>query len=321
MFQTNSSICITPGEFPIDFLVSRLKGRRCRLPREWEKIAASTDPVNLLHGSPLYPFLTEFGKNGAWRFMRAEHRWVMARMNKRLITRFEYYFLYLQMHELFSCLRLRLHGGQQQRIEHRLHTGLLDKTTKTLLLSSVSNDELLLKLEEQSSLMAILLKDSAVTYRRHGLQTTEETVMDTFFLKLSTRRLHSVLKIFFSRLIDMRNLLILYKHIHLQMKKPPAFIGGGDVSTSLLEKAALDGDSSIIHRLLQTSEDRMAGGDLENALFSYMARSLKKNALEPTGTGFIILYFWEIFILATRMSEILSSVSFEPKAASGGRNQ
>lgn len=305
MLPMDNHAYLRPCEFPTDFLVSRLKGRRSHLPWKWDGPAAA-DPASLLHGSPVYPYLAEFGKDGSWQFMLAEYRWVTARMNRRLTERFRHYFLYLQVHELFVCLRLRKHGRRQQKMAQRLAAGLLDRFTKTQLLSSSPTDSVLLKLEQQSPLGHDLLKGWAGTYRQHGLQAVEEAVMTRFFFRLDSQKLHPVFRKFFSQLIDMRNLLTLHKYLHWQMKRPPAYIEGGTIASSLLDMIGLHRDSQALLRLAQVEEETITGCSLENSLLARLSHTLKKDIHEPTGTGFILFYFWEIFLLTRKASEILS---------------
>ena len=85
-------------EYPTEFLVARLQGKKSRLFQDWEKLLSRTDLQIFLLDTPFYPHLAEFGNAGMWRYLADEHQWVYVRMNPSLRKLFAPY---------FNCVRIQ----------------------------------------------------------------------------------------------------------------------------------------------------------------------------------------------------------------------
>ena len=101
-------------EYPAEFLVARLLGKKGALFRNWEFLITSSDAVTSLQNTPFYPYLKKYAAPGIWRFLRHEHLWVYKRMNNTLRTHFEPYFIYHEINTLIVCLRY-LSGSERKR--------------------------------------------------------------------------------------------------------------------------------------------------------------------------------------------------------------
>ena len=108
-------------EYPADFLVARLHGKKGGLFRNWEFLIASSNPVESLQDSPFYPYLRKYAAAGIWRFLRNEHLWVYKRMNRQLRKNFSPYFAYHEISTLITCLRHQHGKCENEIVVQQLH--------------------------------------------------------------------------------------------------------------------------------------------------------------------------------------------------------
>src|SRR5210317_194660 len=110
-------------EYPAEFLVARLLGKKGALFNNWDSLIASSNVLESLQNTPFSPYLKKYAAPGIWRFLRNEHLWVYKSMNNKLRNHFESYFVYHEIRTLIVCLRY-LSGNEIDRVLQELHNSL-----------------------------------------------------------------------------------------------------------------------------------------------------------------------------------------------------
>ena len=136
-----------PSEYPTEFLVARLQGKKGRLFQDWDRLLSRTDLHELLRKTPLYGFFSDFGKVGIWRYLNHENQWVYIRMNPLLRKLFEPYFALQQAESLLASLRHIHSKGTLEDIEYQMTGSLLSKELMAILTSGKNISEIVSDLE------------------------------------------------------------------------------------------------------------------------------------------------------------------------------
>ena len=82
-----------PG-YPIEYLLSRIKGRRSRLIRDWKPLLFDPALYESLPTGATVGFQKGKNADAAWRNLMAEYQWVHSQMNQQLRDIFFSFFLY-----------------------------------------------------------------------------------------------------------------------------------------------------------------------------------------------------------------------------------
>jgi len=121
--------------------------------------------------------------------------------------------------------------------------------------------------------------------------------------------------VFFSRLIDARNIMSLYKYLRLELKsRPPFLLGGGIPETRLRELAEKDDMlqvGSLIHERTGIRVERPEPSLVELAFYKGMTRWLQKAGREPFGEALLLDYLWRCSIQAMNLSVLYHTRDLE----------
>ncbi len=93
-----------PG-YPIEYLLSRIKGRRSRLIRDWRPLLFDPALYESLPAARTGGGPKDRAADSVWRNLMAEYQWVYSQMNQRLRDIFFSFFLYTELRTIFICLR------------------------------------------------------------------------------------------------------------------------------------------------------------------------------------------------------------------------
>ncbi len=299
-------------EYPPDFLVARLKGKRARLKMDWATIQNAHDPAKHLNGNPVDHWLEKSGNDGLWQFLLLEYLWIYQRMNNAFRKIFMPYFFFVEGQFLLVCLRNRFQGSLSNEIRE-MTVPLLDQELVNILTEPASLDLLLEEMEKYFLTISPVFKGFLLAYQEHGFQALEQVFSEKIFAYLTSQKLHHLLKVFFARLIDMRNFLILYKALRWQVEHSPSFLPGGVISPAHFTDSFKKNDFEKIRKLagLQPAMEREKKGVLlESDLIDRLTAALKTNIYEPSGIAFILYYLWEQYCWRRSTSIILHTSSF-----------
>jgi vacuolar-type H+-ATPase subunit C/Vma6 len=302
-----------PG-YPSDYLLSRIRGRKARLIRNWTPLAASQAPLEHLPEYHYQRFSDTRSPEGIWRALLHEYRWVYFQMNEGLKNIFGPFFVYAELRTLFICLR-SLKEMKRSRAREVLSAGLLSEEFREIL--SESADELAAVQAIEAKLRRLSVQFSGITevLRLKGLSGFEHELARRYLSVIVKTRLDPVLQTFFRLLIDARNALALAKLLRLDKPTEHAFIQGGTADAARLKEILESRSRPELERVLSeiTGED-IASADLiklEAALYHGITRSLKKAGRSPLSIGPILEYLWGCSIEAMNLSVLCYSQGME----------
>jgi hypothetical protein len=290
--------------FPLDYLVSRLKGRKSRLVTDWDPLVKSTLPMDQL---PPGHYQTIFGisaPDAVWRALMAEYQWAYHQMNGQVRRTFAPFFLYGELRTLFICLR-NLRGLMRDRMQELLSVSILSGEIKDVLRRCPDELSAAQGIEEKFLGLSSLFKGIAETMRYEGLKGFEQKLAELFLSVIIADGLDPFLKAFFLQVIDARNILALAKLLKLEAAGHP-FISGGGTDAMKLREILDRRDVQAADKLVRGfTGEKTASADLsglEISLYQAISRSLKKEGRGSLGTGAVLDYLWRCSVEAMNLS-------------------
>jgi len=281
--------------YPGEYLLSRLKGRSAYLVTDWEPLISGTEPPEDLP-SPLWKdSITDGFREGLWRHLMKEYRWVYVQMNGGLREVFRPFFLYAEFRTLFHCLRYRA-AAEKGKIEEALSLSLLSERIKEILKGTDSVHAALEGIERLFSSFSGNFRGLRSKGEREGLRGAEHWLMMRFLEYTVDSGLHPVMRDFFIHLIDSRNVLLLSKSLRWGIKTEPLFTRGGNVSRDKLIGIRRNADpiefSSLIRRLTGMPVGEHGPVHVMHALSIWITKSLMRAGRSGSLEGFVLYYLW-----------------------------
>jgi vacuolar-type H+-ATPase subunit C/Vma6 len=307
-----------PG-FPTEYLLARIQGRRIRPAKD---MVFDTDRYFSIRSAYFGNLIGEYPEEGVWKRMMKEYQWVYLQMNHELKNIFTPFFLHAELKTVLMILRNKTGKRTLNNPDDSLRFSLLAGDVKEVL---VKDDEIPNILETFTiKFLSPACKPDFLkgAFLRNGMMGVEEILLNTFFEQLSNASLHPLIKKYFSRLIDIRNTLILYKHVRWNISADPQFIPGGTISLSGLKAApgarsprgeaiGLDsakravmpsGVENLRKKITKKEIRDLSASEAENALLSGLTRWLRFSGREDPVIGLILDYLWNIHIEARNLS-------------------
>jgi hypothetical protein len=141
--------------------------------------------------------------------------------------------------------------------------------------------------------------------RQQGWKDFEQGLVTCYLERMTGPPVHPLLREFFRALIDLRNLVTLAKQLRWQLKEPPAFIRGGELTTARLEKAREEGTpaglASLLGALPGMGALPAAPVNPEPLLLGWLTRKVRALGRDPLGSGLILDYLWNCSVEARRL--------------------
>ncbi len=259
--------------YPSYYLYSRLRGR----------IERGIDFIRSVN--------TETSKE----YIDKEHQWVYLNMNKKLREQLWPFFFYREIRKISEWLRV----GELSHEFSRLELCLLSGNIKNIFLQTTDTTARLRRLEHILTGFSKGFKGIKEAFDKDGFRGFEEHIMNSFLSIMVVSYIYPVLRNLFRYLIDLRNVMSIYKHIRWGIDKMPPFISGGKIGLEDLRKAALSGDSS---QVLQFTSNRLKTvvskpTELETAFYIKVRNELRRDYLStPLEPVVIIYYLWNLYL-------------------------
>lgn len=289
--------------YPEEYLVSRIRGGRSRLIKDWNVPLYSTDLRGFLR-----EFHYDFEDSSFLRPLLKRYRWLYSEMNDRLRDLFWPYFLFYELKTLIICLRY-IKAGYREDAESLLKFSLLSIKIKDIVLALNDFDRVVRSLMEYLSGADIRFLEGYEIFHKKGLQEFERFIYNRSLQYLLTFNLQRPINTFITYQIDMRNVLSLYKSIKWEIITPPEFLSGGKLNLKELERILIQRDlnlfSSILRRLTGLS-----GENIEDILLKGLSSRLRKLSYVDS-IGLILHYLWSFYIELRNLGTILSATGIE----------
>jgi hypothetical protein len=294
--------------YPIEYLLSRIRGRRSRLISDWRPLIYDASPLDYLASAQYHGFVRERTAEGMWRALLLENGWVHGQMDEATRRMFAPYFLYAELRTMFICLRY-LEGDKAQKAGEVLAVSLLSEEMKALLREGEIT-EALAGLELMFKALSPGIAGLSALYEGNGLRGVEQFLTRQYLTFVQELPLHPVMREFFARLIDSRNILALYKALSAGSKETGTLIAGGTVPveqlTELLEKEDILEMTGLIRQAAGVTISSPDPTQVEVALYRGITKFLKGEGKNPLDAALILDYLWRCQLEVMNLSMLLA---------------
>lgn len=305
-------ILLSPSksEYPAEYLLARIRGRRVYLIRDWDTIIFNPEPLKYLMTTRYGELLGAYSAEGIWKNLLKEFQWVYYQMNRELGHIFRPFFIYVEIKTIILCLRHKTGNGALTEIENILLFSLLSDKIKDLFRMKtdvLTSLEMLEKVCVSPSAGMTGLRD---VFAEDGLKAVEQILTGSYLKKVIHAGLHPVINNFFVSAIDSKNIIAAYKHLRWGIQAAPVFIPGGSIRESRLKKVVetnrIEAINLLISRHTGISIEEAAASGIEIALRWGMTKLIKMMSRESSGIGLILDYLWKCSVEAQNLSIIIS---------------
>jgi len=294
-------------EYPTDYLLSRLRARRAALIKDYHLIASSNPPLDLLP-SQYAKFFDGQSADGVWESLMKDLRWVYFQMNSRLQGIFRPLFFCYELRTIFICLRYRA-ANKNEEMERALSLSLLSDGLKDIMRSGDNISSVVEGLENTLEVLSEGFRGLAAIFAEKGHREAERALMNAYLEHIVAANIHPVMDFFFSYIIDMRNVVALYKHLRWDIKSPPPFVHGGSIGEmkfkETLDKRMMPDIGPLIYKLTGAGIKHLNGTAIENTLLRGLTGQLRARGKDPLDIGLIIDYLWRRYLVARNLSTII----------------
>ncbi len=287
--------------FPSEYFIARIRGKRQYLIKDWEDFIYSPEPWVPLKASG-------YGEAPVWRTLSRRYRWLYSEMNEQLRDLFWPYFGWYEMRAFFISVRF-LRQGLRQRATSVMKEALLSEELKEILLSERDFGDCIKGIAGFFCRFHEGFLKGHELFLEGGLREFEAFMNERLLEYLFFISKSDLMKGFFSYLIDMRNIMNLYRSIKWGIPFRD-FVSGGIMDKRLFDKLRRESDLAVIldtiKRLSGLSEENP-----EDAFLKGLSLKLKKLSYGPDGTGLILYYLWSLYIECRNLSTILETKGLE----------
>jgi len=303
--------------YPTDYLLARIKGRRLELISDWRSLAAA-DPLEALRTGRYIGVSGGAPEAAVWMKFLTELDWLYRQMDERVRDRFAPVFFWFELRTLLISLRF-LRGGDGRKVTELLATSLLAERVKRVL-----------KGKANAAVDALISRLKAVAercwrlrgiYRDVGAREFEDQLLAFYLEQVAGAAPQPLIGEFFRALIDMRNLLILYKRLRWNIGKPAAFVKGGDIGRSKLRNIAERGELAEVTQLILSlpgmGEPPASRENVEHLLLGWLTRRVRRWGREPADVGPILDYLWRCYLEALNLGLLIHGRGMEPELLAG----
>lgn len=295
--------------YPTVYLLARLRGRSAHFINEWDGPLFSPDPVEYLRATRYGEYVTEYSGDGAWKHLLREFKWVYLQMNNKLREIFSPFFMFAEIKTLIACFRFKTVKEISTETDKLLAFSLLSNETKKILAMKAEMPDVLDKFENK--LLRLSGKPSGLgeSFFNDGLKGLEQRLTLMIIGNIINSGLHPVLRNFFIRLIDVKNLTAAYKHIRWGVKTLPYLIPGGNLTESKLKKIfqadEISGVCELIHHATGSIIEEETAPHIERTLYAGLLKQTKIMQRESLDIGLVLHYLWRCYMETLNLSIIL----------------
>jgi hypothetical protein len=282
--------------FPADYVVARVSGRRARLVTDWRQFLAAGRP------SPA-------SDEEVWAALLGEYGWLYRQMNSRLRRDLAPVLALFELKTIVLCLRNRA-AQRIAEIDRLLEGSLLSENVQRALRHGTDVRSSIAELAKVLGAFMPQLAGVEAAYASEGLQGFERELNRGYLSFVMSSALHPAVRWFFQGFVDLRNVMILYKHVRWRIDGAAEFMPGGRLETSRLRVLADHKDPAALEALLAEVTGRapeplaVSEGTLESVLLGHMTRQLRERGRDDAPAGVILDYAWRVYAQARNLSVI-----------------
>ena len=232
--------------------------------------------------------------------------WVYFQMNETLREIFRPFFLYSELRILFSCLRYIQNGRRTGVLDSVLGLSLLSEKAGAALKTAKDLPSAAASLENLFSSFSPEFKGLAKVASEGGSRELESELVKRYLVYAVQDKLYPLIKSFFIRIIDARNVMCVYKYLRLDEKAVPSFIPGGSIGWThyrdMADRKDMIALMSVLKKLTGIRIERPDAASIENSLYRMITKFLKKEGRKPLEVGLILDYLWRCSLEAMNLS-------------------
>jgi vacuolar-type H+-ATPase subunit C/Vma6 len=242
-----------------------------------------------------------------WGAFLAELEWLHVQMNRGLRETFAPLFALFEIKTIVLCLRNKA-AERTAEVTRLLDRSLLCQEVRNTLRGNAG----------VRATIAAAFPDLENAYVEGNLQEFENALMRAYLQDTITKRLDPLLRDFFARFIDLRNVVLLYKDLRWKVTERSPFVSGGSVDPSRLTEIAATGDTAALDRLVQsitgldTISVATAEGALETVLLRTMTHHLARMRRTADAVALIAGYVWRIYVQARNLAVLHHAADLDP---------
>jgi len=300
--------------YPAEYLLSRIRGRRAGLRRDWKTLIFDTAPLDAHLSSRSRGSVVEASPDAAWRRLMKEYRWVYGQMNGRLRDLFRPFFLYAELKTICICLR-RMKDRPSAQGEEFFAESLLSNELRTVCLSSPDRSIAIAAISRIFGRLSPAFADLPKYFVDEGLRGVEHRLTGRFLEYAAQQKLHVLIKTFIVRLIDARNLIRLAVSVQQETVSIPDFTAFGSLPGEQLARIQQQKDLMAVGVLVRqyagVKTELHDPSQIEHALYRATTRYLKQAERDTPGVGTILDYLWRCSIEAMNMSILFHGRNLE----------
>jgi len=292
-------------DYPTEYLLSRIRGRRAGLQRDWKTLLFDAAPLDMLLSSRTRGGVVEASADAVWRRLLKEYRWVYGQMNGRLRDTFSLFFLYAELGTICICLR-RMKDKKSARLDELFAESLLSNELRKVCLSSSDSSIAIAAISRIFCRLSPAFVDLPHYFADEGLRGVERRLTDRFLEYAAQQKLHPLIKTFMVRMIDARNLIRLAVSVQQETVSTPDFIAFGSLPVEQLARIQQQRDLMAVGVLVQqyagVKVELRDPSQVEHALYRATTWYLKQAGRDPLGVGTILDYLWRCSMEAMNLS-------------------
>jgi vacuolar-type H+-ATPase subunit C/Vma6 len=306
--------------YPLEYLLSRIRGRRTSLVLDWDALVRDSAPLE--HLSPVRRRWGAIGKSPEviWRRLLQEYRWVYEQMNNTLRKIFGPFFLYVELRTLVIALR-RTKNKISNEVDELLAMSLLSEEVKAVLKTTTDVPATVAGLERLFLPLSKEFSGLTEILDTEGLRGVEQRLTNTYLAHIVKSKLHPLIKLFFVRIIDARNALNLYKAVRFATQAAPMYLPGGSITEARFNDIFKKGDplqtASLIQELTGIKLDSADTIRIERALYTGITREFRKKGKDPLSLGLILDYLWRCSVEAMNLVLLFYTKDLERDEVAG----
>lgn len=233
--------------------------------------------------------------------LRAEYVWVYGQLERRLRQDLLPFFEYVELRTLVIALRY-LAAEEQAAMRAQLKFSLLQPQLQNVLLDAQPVAPLVAVLERLLSSEYRSFAGLSQVYLRQGPGGLEQALLGGFLQQSVTQWHRRPLRELLRYLLDMRNLLALYKHLHWQVPLAPPLLPGGTLELGHCESLWANRDLAALMDMVRKTATQPGDPEaigVEDFLFQGLSTRLRRAGRDPLQLGLVLDYLWRCQ-LATR---------------------
>jgi vacuolar-type H+-ATPase subunit C/Vma6 len=291
--------------YPTVYLLSRIRGRRAGLIRDWKALLFDAEPLEALLSSRSRGGVVEASPDAVWRRLMKEYRWVYGQMNGRLRELFGLFFLYAELRTICICLR-QMKDRKSARLEELFSESLLSNELRKVCLSSPDTATAVAGISRIFSRLSPAFADLPRYFAEEGLRGVERRLTDHLLEYAAQQKLHPLIKTFMVRMIDARNLIRLALSVLQETVSLPDFIAFGSLPKEKLaqiqQRRDLLAAGVLIRQYAGVKIELQDPSQVEHVLYRATTQYLKQEGRDPLGVGTILDYLWRCSMEAMNLS-------------------